>query len=208
MDDTIKPPFSDLSTNNLSGINLDFFANLNFTITPELTSALSGANIDFTKSTSEVMSAISDYFVKSINSSVQGLSTADIHPWEALKMTLFEPDYKFPTINDITIPEDVTPESIKAKIKEYELAYRSRIIDCISNREKYTFLGIFDQVSVLSEASGTNCFAVTEDRLKSYVETVETIRSIDPESITEENYVEYISKINYCIANMLAKRTI
>lgn len=208
MDDTIKPPFSDLSTNNLSGINLDFFANLNFTVTPELTSMLSGTNIDFTKSTAEVLSAVSSYFVDSMNTMIQGLSTPIIHPWDALKMTLFEPEYKFSTIDDVVVPEDVTPESLKDKIKEHEQAYRSRVIDCIANRDKYTFVGPFDQISILSEPSGTNCFAVTQEKYKGYIEAVETILSIKPESVTVDNYQEYITKINYCVANMLSRKTV
>jgi hypothetical protein len=207
--DTILPPFSDITNTELTGANIfQGLSGLNFTPTPELVSFLSGSNIDFSKSSYEVLSAVSAYFSQSVNSMIQGLSAPVVHPWDALKMTLFDQDHKFPTIEEVTIPEGVNLEAIQSKIKEHEQTYRSRIIDCISNRERYEFVGPFDQVSIMSEASGADCFAVTEDKIKSYVETVETIRSINPEDINEDNYLEYITKINYCLANMLARRTI
>lgn len=204
--ETVPPPFTNLNF-DLTGSNFDL-SGFNFTITPELTSSLSGTNIDFSRSGTEVLSAITDHFISTLRSSMSGLSTEVIHPWDALKMTLFEPDYKFPTIDDVVIPEEVTPITIKEKIKEHEMAYRSRIFDCITNRDKYSFVGPFDQVSIISEPSGSDCFAVTQDKLKDYIETVETLRSIDPESINEDNYLDYITKINYSVARLLTRKTI
>lgn len=202
----IAPPFRDLTETELSGFNI--FNGLNFTITPEITSALSGTNIDLTGTTSQVLSAISNYFIESMRTTVQELSVPVIHPWDALKMSLFEPEYEFPTIDNIEVPEEVTHQAIQDKIKEHEKEYRSRIIDCINNRDKYTFVGPFDTVSILSEPSGTNCFAVTQDRFKKYIEAVETIRSIDPETVTEENCFDYIKKISYCLASVLSNKTV
>jgi hypothetical protein len=207
--DTILPPFSDITNTELTGVNIfQGLSGLNFTPTPELISFLSGANIDFSKSTYEVLSAVSAYFSESMSTMLQGLTAPVIHPWDALKMSLFESDYKFSTIEDVVVPEEVTPESIKDKLKEHEQTYRSRVIDCISNRDKYTFVGPFDQVSILSEASGTDCFAVTPDKFKKYIETIETIKSIDPEAVNEDNCLEYITKINYCLADLLARKTV
>lgn len=202
MDDLKPPQF------NLSAVNFNPFSNFNFTITPELTSALSGTNIDFTKSSTEVLSAVSNYFAESIRTTTQNLSTPVIHPWDALKMSLFEPDHKFPTINDISVPEEITLECCKDKLDEHLRLYKSRMVDFLANEDKYTVLGPFEKVSVLSECSGTNCFAVTKDRYKNYIEAVETFRSIDPESITEENCDEYILKMNYCLIKMLSRKTI
>lgn len=208
-DATILPPFGDITETELSGINVfPGLSGLNFTPTPELISFLSGANIDFSKTTYEVLSAISAYFTESMSTMLQGLTAPVIHPWDALKMSLFESDYKFPTIDDVVVPEEVTPESIKDKLSEYQKTYQSRVIDCISNQDKFTIAGPFEQVSVLSEASGTDCFVVTQDKFKGYIEAVETIKSIDLNNITEDNCSDYIVKINYCLANMLARKTV
>jgi hypothetical protein len=201
-----------LSSDNTFNPNLsalfNFFSKTNATITPELTSALSGTNIDFSGTTTEILSGITAYFVESMRTTIKSLSAPIVHPWDGVKMTLFEPDHKFPTIEDIEVPEEITLENIQDKIKEHTKVYKSRIMDSIANRDTFTFLGPFDQVSLISEVSGTDCFAVTEDRFRSYVEAVEVMRSIDIDSITEENCTEYIKKLGYCLSNVLTRKTI
>jgi len=187
---------------------MKLFSGANISITPELTSALSSTNINFAGSTTEILSGISTYFIESMRTTLQGLSAPIIHPWDALKMSLFESEHKFPTIDDIEVPEEITLENIQDKIKEHTKQYKSRMMDCITNREDYTFIGPFDQVSLISEPSGTDCFAVTEDRLKGYVEALEVMHSIDIDSVTEENCEEYIKKIGYCLSNVLTRKTI
>jgi hypothetical protein len=206
-DQTILLSSDSVSVPNLSAM-MQLFSGANITITSELTSALSGTNINFAGTTTEILSGISTYFVESMRTTLQGLSAPIIHPWDALKLTLFEPEHKFPTIKDITVPEEITLENIQDKIKEHTKQYKSRVMDCITNREDYAFIGVFDQVSLISEPSGTDCFAVTDDRLRNYVEALEVMHSIDIDSVTEENCEEYIKKIGYCLTNVLTRKTI
>lgn len=200
---------TDTTQQNLTGVDLQrLFTGFNFTVTPKLTSTLSGTNIDFTKSATEILSAVSSYFTESIRTVTQKLSTPVIHPYDAVKMSLFETDYKFPTIDEVVVPEEIDVETIKETINEHTQTYKKRILDYTVNQDKYKFVGPFDHVSVLSEPSGTDCFVVSQDKYKNYIETVEIIRSIKPENITEENCSDYIKKINYCIASMLSRRTV
>lgn len=194
---------------NLSGNRLEIFNSLDFTTSAGLSSFLSGSNIDFsTATTADLLSAFSIELQKVSQTLLQNLSTEVVHPYDLVKTSLFGPEHKFPTIDDIEVPEEITTQSIVDKLKEQEKDYRSNLIDYMHNKDKYEVTGFHDHVSILSELSGENCFVVTEKRFKNYIETVEVISSIDRESINEENYLDYYKKIGYCLTKILSQRTV
>lgn len=196
---------------NLSSARLDILDNFNydFTTTAGLTSFLSGTNIDFsTATTAELLSAFNTEIEKFSKTLIQSLSTEAIHPYDLVKMSLFGPEYKFPTIDDIEVPEEVTTQSIVDKLKQQEKTYRSNLLDYMHNKETFDVTGFHDHVSILSELSGEKNFVVTEKRFKNYIEALEIITSIDRESINEENYSDYYKKIGYCLTKVLSQKTV
>jgi hypothetical protein len=59
-------------------------------------------------------------------SAIQALSAAPSHPYERIKYQLFGEDYKFPTINDVEIPQDFDPTTyareLSGKVMQTQIA--------------------------------------------------------------------------------------
>jgi hypothetical protein len=186
---------------NLSGLNL--------TTETGLSSFLSGSNIDLNNSSSfEMLSAFNLELQKLSQSILQNLSADPIHPYDLVKLSLFGPEYKFPTLEEIKVPEDVTPQSILDNLKTHEKEYRSNLLEYMHNREDYELTGFHDHITLLSEPSGDNCFTVTEKRFKNYIEAVEIVKNINREDINELNYMEYFRKIGFCLTKVLTQKTV
>jgi len=184
-------------------------SNLDFTTEAGLSSFLSGSNIDFsTASSFEMLSAFNIELQKLSQTLLQNLSAEPMHPYDLIKMSLFGADHKFPTIDDIEVPQEITPQSIVDNLKDHEKEYRSNLLEYMHNKEDYQLTGFHDHITMLSEPSGDKCFTVTEKRFKNYIETVEIITSINLEDINELNYMDYYKKIGYCLTKVLTQRTV
>jgi hypothetical protein len=129
------------------------------------------------------------------------------HPYEAAKFALFGPDYEFPALSSVQIPEGVTSEGIIAKISQLESNYQTKFIDTLINPSDYNIIEANKLLSPLAELSGENTYVVTEQKYKSYIEFVEMINQLDINSINDTNSVEIIQKIGYTCLNMLAAKT-
>jgi len=198
-------------TPNFTGVNINAFKNYSFdySLMPGLTSMLSGANIDFsTASTADLLSALNVEIRRLSQTMLSSLSSEIIHPWDAIKLTLFGPDYKFPVLEEVEIPEGITTQSIIDKLKDHERSFRSNLIDYMHNKDQYEVTGFLEHPSIISELSGDNCFTVTDQRFKNYVETVEMLNNIDRENINESNYLDYANKISYCLTKIISQRTV
>lgn len=141
-------------------------------------------------------------------SAVNSLSSIPQLPYQFTKELLFGKDYKFPTLDDIEVPESITPDGMAAKITEIEINYQKTLIDSLTNPQDYNIQAPDNHLSILAELSGDNTYVVTEDKLKSYIEYLELIQSIDLNSITKDNAVEMIKKLGYFYLNTVNKKTV
>jgi hypothetical protein len=196
------------SDHNLSTAAFNL-SNIDLTTEAGLSSFLSGSNIDFGAATSiELLSAFNSQIQDLSQTLLQGLSADPIHPYDLIKLSLFGSDYKFPTIDEIEVPEEVTPQSIVDNLKGHEKQYRQNLLEYVHNREDYQLTGFHDHITMLSEPSGEKCFTVTEKRFKNYIEAVEILVNINREDINELNYMDYYKKIGYCLTKILTQKTV
>lgn len=143
-----------------------------------------------------------------MTSAIESLSSLPQLPYQFTKKLMFGKDYKFPTIDDIEVPEGVTPEGMAAKIEEIETNYQKTLIDSITNPQDYNILAPDKHLSILAELSGDNTYVVTQEKFKNYIEYLEMVQAIDIDSITQDNAVEKIDKLTYFYVNMLNKKTV
>lgn len=141
-------------------------------------------------------------------SAVECLSAVPQLPYQFTKEMLFGKDYKFPTVDEVEVPESITCEGMAAKIAEIETNYQKVLIDTITNPQEYNVLAPDNHLSILAELSGENTYIVTQEKFKNYFEYLEMVQAIDIDEITEDNAPEMIRKLGYYYLNMLNKKTI
>jgi hypothetical protein len=159
------------------------------------------------------LSATINNLTLSLSTVNQGLSSIPSNPYLATKFMLFGKDYKFPTIDDVHVPEEITTEGLIAKLEEIQKQYQCRVIDCLANPSDYHLnltnpTEAANRLSILAELSGENTYVVTQDKFKNYIEFLEIVESIDDSQMTEETCNDTIKKIGYYYTNLLAKKTI
>jgi hypothetical protein len=136
------------------------------------------------------------------------LSSIPTNPYEAVKQILFEPDHKFPTIEDVQVPEEVTTEGIISTIEQIETNYQKVLIDSKINPEKYNILEPDEHVTILAELSGENTYLTTQEKYKNYIEYLELVNSVDIDSVTDENCYDIIKKLGYFFVSAVNKKTV
>lgn len=141
-------------------------------------------------------------------SAVDSLSSIPQLPYQFTKEILFGKDYKFPTIDDVQVPEGITPEGMAAKISEIETNYQKILIDTITNPQDYNVVAPDNHLSILAELSGDNTYVVTEEKFKGYIEYLEMVQSINLDSITQDNAVDTINRLGYFYLNTINKKTV
>jgi hypothetical protein len=164
--------------------------------------------------TSEALSAVSTLISEistAVLSAQQQLSAIAPTPYEATKLALFGKDYKFPTINDVQVPEEITVDGLVNKITEIENNYQKVLLDVTINPNDYTIDNFSDpdnNISILAELSGENTYVVTEQKYKNYIEYLELVGSIDYDSINKENSRDLIKKLGYYYITAMTKKTV
>jgi hypothetical protein len=143
-----------------------------------------------------------------MTSAVESLTAIPQLPYQFTKEMLFGKDYKFPTIDDVKVPEGITPEGMAAKITEIETNYQKTLIDTITNPQDYNIVAPDNHLSILAELSGDNTYVVTEEKFKGYIEYLEMVQSINIDSITQDNAVDMINRLGYFYLNTINKKTI
>jgi hypothetical protein len=143
-----------------------------------------------------------------MTSAVESLTAIPQLPYQFTKELLFGKDYKFPTIQEVEVPEGITPEGMAEKISQIEMNYQKTLIDTITNPEDYNVVAPDNHLSILAELSGNNTYVVTEEKLKGYIEYLELVQSIDISSITKDNAVDMINKLGYFYLNTINTKTV
>ncbi len=141
-------------------------------------------------------------------SAQQQLSATPINPYEALKQQLFPCDYKFPTIDDVEVPKSVTLEGMIASIEDIEKQYQKNLIETQINSDMYEVHEPDGYLSILAECSGEDCFVVTEEKQKGYIEYIELIRSTDIDSVNQDNCRDIARKLGYFYLTKVGRKTI
>lgn len=164
--------------------------------------------MEFNLSAIPGLSAAIAEFDLALETLTEQITALAVGPYEMQKAMLFEKDHKFPTLDDIKVPENVTTEGLINAIDNIEKQHQKVVIDSIINPESYNIIDNDNQVSILSELSGSNTYVVTEQKLKNYFEYLELIYSIDIDSITNENSNDIIRKLGYFYANSVGRKTV
>ena len=164
--------------------------------------------------TSEALSAVSTLITEistAVLSAQQQLSAIAPTPYEATKLALFGKDYKFPTIDEVQVPEEITVDGLINKITEIENNYQKVLLDVTINPNDYTIDNFSDpdnNISILAELSGENTYVVTEQKYKNYIEYLELVGSIDYDSINKDNARDLIKKLGYYYVTAMTKKTV
>jgi hypothetical protein len=136
------------------------------------------------------------------------LTSLHVTPHEIQKRMLFKKDHKFPTINDIEIPKDITTEGLIDAINDLEKSHQKVVIDSTVNPDKYNIIDSENEISILAELSGDNTFLVTGKKFKDYIEYTELVRSIDIGSVTPDNCHDIIRKLGYFYVKTMTQKTV
>lgn len=164
--------------------------------------------------TPEALSAVSCLVAEistAVLSAQQQLSAIAPTPYEATKLALFGKDYKFPTIDEVVVPEEITVDGLISKITEIENNYQRALIDVTVNPEHYTIDNFSDpnnNISILAELSGENTYVVTEQKYKNFIEYLELVGSVDYDSINQDNSRDIIKKLGYYYVTAMTKKTV
>ncbi len=112
-------------------------------------------------------------------SALETLSDMPIHPYEQAKYRYFGKDYKFPTINDIEVPENFCLETSTKQLSAKNLELMQTITS---------------QTSVLDINPRNEAPIINEDLIKKNILNTEFIKSI-PLTDINTNPVEVANKI-------------
>jgi hypothetical protein len=125
-------------------------------------------------------------------SAFNSLSGTPIHPYDQLKYEHFDTDYQFKTIDDLEIPSDFCIHACTAALTSICQQQHEQHIDHfdrIDDMDNHPHLG-----NAFAVLSGDE-FVVDKEKLKSFIEFHEIVRSIPVESITRENSLELAHKL-------------
>jgi hypothetical protein len=95
-----------------------------------------------------------------------------------------------------------------SKIQEIETTYQKNLIETQVNADKYTVHEPDSYLSILAECSGDNCFVVTEEKQKNYIEYLELINSTDIDSVNQDNCREIAKKLGYFYITRVGRKTV
>lgn len=144
----------------------------------------------------------------SIQAFTDSLSSIPQHPYDATKATYFSPDHKFSTINDVMVPEQVCLNTIIKGFEKLHDTYQNNILEYLAKPSEYDLSDAGGQFTILAEPLGNNKYIVTEDKYRSYIETLEIIQSIDISKVNEDNCLDLIHKVCYSVLHSMQKRTV
>ena len=114
------------------------------------------------------------------------------HPYEKLKFEHFDKDHKFPTLDDITVPEDFCTHTCLCTLTSIDDQH------AVDHQGHYDNLDLHETHEHLGNAFATfdgEKFDVNKDKLKKYIEFHELALSIDPNTINESNCNEIAQKL-------------
>lgn len=144
----------------------------------------------------------------SIQVCIDSLSSIPQHPYDATKVTYFPSNYKFPTIDDVVVPEQVCLNTIIKGFEKLHDSYQNNILEYLAKPSEYDLSDAGGQLTVLAEPLGNNKYIVTEDKYRSYIETLEIIQSIDVSKVNEDNCLDLIHKVCYSVLQSMQKKTV
>jgi hypothetical protein len=164
--------------------------------------------MEFDYSTLPSLSATITEFDAVIETLSNQLTSLHVTPHEIHKRMLFKEGHKFPTIDDIEVPKDITTEGLIDAINDLEKSHQKVVIDSTVNPDKYNIIDSENEISILAELSGDNTFLVTDKKFKDYVEYTELVRSIDIGSVTPDNCHDIIRKLGYVYVKTMTQKTV
>lgn len=137
-----------------------------------------------------------------IDEAIAQLSSMPTNLYEAEKVVLFGPDYKFKTLSEYVVPSDFVITDVIQNVEKSYDRYEKTMIEIIQTPQKFDLPEEFYGMSMLFEMSGNKVWE-SEEKKKKYIEHLEMIMSIDIRDINEENCLDIITKIAHSTNNLL-----
>ena len=175
--------------------------------------SLSGIDIEYTEDfvpfeiDAEDMIFAAQMLSEEIEAVTARLTSLPNDLYEFEKMTLFESDHNFATIDTLDVPKDFTLYTALSVTKQHYDDFEKVAIDIVEQPHNYDLEEDFSGISVLSELSGNKVVESIENK-RAYFEHLELIKSIQLSAISESNARDIISKIAFSTTKMLDRRNL
>ena len=154
------------------------------------------------------LSSLVDHTQSVLISARAALSSVTTYtPYEMVKLHYCGQDYKYPTIDDIKVPENVSLETMRLGLERTISQHHDKILHEFT--EKETPITNFENYSMLSELSSNGEWITTPDKYRKYIEFFEVLGSIDVKSLTSAEIAQDVArKFTYVYLQALTQKTI
>jgi hypothetical protein len=153
------------------------------------------------------LSSVLEFTQSALISARAALTAIPQHPYDIMKLTYFDKDHKFPTINDVKVPPSVSLDTINKGIENILNEHQDRILNEIANND--TPFTNFEAYSMLSELSSNGKWITTPDKYRKYIEFFEVLKSVDVKSLTSADIARDVAgKFSYVLLQALSQKTI
>ena len=134
------------------------------------------------------------------------LSSIPQHPYDIMKLTYFDKDHVFPTIDEIEVPANVSIETMQKGFEQVIGEYQDRVIKEIT--ENNTPLTEIEPYSMLSELSSNGKWVTVPEKYRKYIEFFEVMRSVNVKTLTSADIARDIGrKFSYMMLQALTYKS-
>jgi hypothetical protein len=145
--------------------------------------------------------AVERFTQTALFSAVQSLSGQPIDPYERLKLKYFGPDYKFPTLQDIEVPEDFNPETYGKYIMDYQKNFTDTMNQSLSGyHTAATLSGSLD--TKLVQMSSIEPFTLSDEMIKNNIRFNEFIQTVTMNDIYNNPYETNEKIVTFYVNNL------
>lgn len=152
------------------------------------------------------LSSILNYTESALLSARAAISAVSMHPYDIMKVTYCGKDYKFPTIDEIEVPESVSADTITKGIETLLDQHQEKVLKEIA--ENSTPLTNFESYSMLSELSSNGKWVTTPEKYRKYIEFFEVLKSVNVATLTSADVAREVAhKFSYILLQALSQKT-
>jgi hypothetical protein len=137
-------------------------------------------------------------------SAVQSLSGQPRDPYERLKLQYFDPDYKFPTFQDIEVPHDFDSQEYGQFIMDYQKNYADSMMQELSSYQTVAASPCSIQYKVC-ELSGIGNFKMSDEMIKNNIRYNEFIQTVTMSDIYNNPYETSEKILTFFVNNLKQK---
>jgi len=145
--------------------------------------------------------AVERFTQTALFSAAQSLSGQPVNPYERLKLKYFGPDYKFPTLHDVEVPEDFDPETYGQFIIDYQKDFTNTMQQNISGYHTVAASPCSIDVK-LRELSAFDTFTLPDEMIKNNIRFNEFIQTVTMNDIYNNPYETNEKIITFYVNNL------